>query len=165
MSKRQPVYFRAVKVRDADGNFISAFVPASATDANTIRERGVNIGAVVRVDLTKNRNIEFHRLAHAIGGLCVQHIDAFEGMTHHKALKKLQQDSGIQCDVTITQITGMGVLESRQPKSMAFDAMDQTEFFTMVTELCQYIARTYWPSMTGEQVEDMAQAMVQERAA
>ncbi|MGJ8525201.1 hypothetical protein LMG33818_000909 [Halomonadaceae bacterium LMG 33818] len=165
MSKRQPIYQRCTVLFDENGNKRMCWVAASVTDAQEMKARGYRVGDVARTEMTKPRNPEFHRLAHAIGGLCVQNIEDFEGKTYHEAIKKLQFDSGIKCVVTITDIPNVGSLESRQPESIAFDNMDQTEFFEMVTDLCSYIAKTYWPSMTGEQVEDMAQAFVQERAA
>ncbi|MCE3025750.1 hypothetical protein [Salinicola sp. DM10] len=164
-SKRQPVYLRAMQMIDPrTGAVVSALVPASGTDQQVIRERGVTIGNVLRADLTQPRNQQFHRLAHAIGGLCVEHIDAFEGLGQHDALKKLQRESGVECDISYIEIPGGGALEHRQPRSMAFDSMDQGQFFQFVSALCGYIARTYWPSCTAEEVEAMADAMVKEAA-
>ncbi|WP_414502941.1 hypothetical protein [Zymobacter sp. IVIA_5232.4 C2] len=75
-----------------------------------------------------------------------QNIDDFNGKNAHDALKKLQTDSGVECDI-------------------AFDRMDQGRFFQLMSELCTYIAKTYWPHCTEEQIEEMALAMIQERAA
>lgn len=164
-SKRQPVYLRAMQMIDPrTGAVVSAFVPASGTDQQVIRERGVTIGKVLRADLTESRNVQFHRLAHAIGGLCIENIEGFEDMKQHDALKRLQRESGVECDISYIEIPGGGALEHRQPRSMAFDSMDQTRFFQFVSALCGYIARTYWPDCTAEEVEAMADAMVKEAA-
>lgn len=166
MSKQQPVYMRAVRLVDpTTGAEVSAFIPASGTDMQNIRERGIKIGTTLRCDMKQPRNLQFHRLAHALGRIVSENIDAFTGMQAHAALKKLQTDSGVECDVTKTDIPGVGVLETKAPRSMAFDAMEQSRFFTMMTGLCQHIASQYWPQCTAEQIEDMASAMVQERAA
>ncbi len=106
------------------------------------------------------RNLGFHRLAHAIGGLVADHIDRYDGMGQHQALKELQFDSGIECDVTRTEIPGIGILESKQPRSLAFAEMEQGRFHDFVAGVCEYIAREYWPQCTPEQVEQMADAMV-----
>ncbi|WP_414501280.1 hypothetical protein [Zymobacter sp. IVIA_12111.31 C1] len=94
-----------------------------------------------------------------------QNIDDFNGKNAHDALKKLQTDSGVECDITHTDVPGFGVLVSKQPRSIAFDRMDQGRFFQLMSELCTYIAKTYWPHCTEEQIEEMALAMIQERAA
>ena len=165
MSKRQPVYLRTVRLIDPQtGAEVSAFVPAGHADASTIRERGITIGNTLRADITRPRNVQFHRLAHAIGGLVAQNIEAFEGMGQHQALKQLQFESGVECDVTRTEVPGVGVLESKRPRSLAFDAMEQSAFYEFVAGVCGYIARTYWPMCTPEQVEQMAEAMVREAA-
>ncbi|WP_414499410.1 hypothetical protein [Zymobacter sp. IVIA_12111.31 C1] len=166
MSKQQPVYMRAVRLVDpTTGAEVSAFIPASATDASIVRERGVKIGTTLRCDMKQPRNLQFHRLAHALGRLVAQNIDDFTGKNAHDALKKLQTDSGVECDITHTDVPGFGVLVSKQPRSIAFDRMDQGRFFQLMSELCTYIAKTYWPQCTAEQIEEMALAMIQERAA
>lgn len=165
MSKRQPVYLRTVRLVDPEtGAEVSALVPAGATDHRTLRERGVTIGNTLRADITKPRNLEFHRLAHAIGGLVAENIEPFAGMGHHDALKKLQRESGVECDISYIEIPGGGALEHRQPRSMAFDSMDQGQFHKFVAGICQHIVRQHWPTCTPEQVEQMATAMVRETA-
>lgn len=160
MSKEQPIHLRLMILRDEAGNQRAAWVAASATDATAMRERGYKPGDVARADMKQPRNLSFHRLAHAIGGLAADHIDRYDSMGQHQALKELQFDSGIECDVTRTEIPGIGVLESKQPRSLAFASMEQERFFKFVAGICEYIAREYWPQCTPEQVEEMANAMV-----
>lgn len=162
MSKPQPIHMRLEVLYTQQGAPKAAWVAASATDANAMRERAYKPGDIVRGELKKPRNVQFHRLAHAIGGLAAEHIDRYQGMGQHQALKELQFDSGIECDVTRTEIPGVGILESKQPRSLAFDAMEQGEFHQFVAGVCGYIARTYWPQCTPKQVEEMADAMVKE---
>lgn len=45
------------------------------------------------------------------------------------------------------------------PRSLSYDSMDQEEFFGVVKGLCKFIALRYWPSMTAEDIEMMADAM------
>lgn len=159
--KRQPVYFRAVRLIDPQTRVeVSAFVPAGAADANTIRERGIKIGNILRGDLTRPRNVEFHRLAHAIGGLVAESIDKFSGMNHHEVLKRLQFESGVECDITRTDLPEFGmVLENKQPRSLAFDCMEQGEFYEFVRGICTHISTEYWPQCAPEEIEEMAKAM------
>ncbi|RUR26822.1 hypothetical protein ELY33_17085 [Vreelandella andesensis] len=160
MSKEQPIHLRLEILRDDNGNQRAAWVAASATDATAMRERGYKPGAVTRADMKQPRNIGFHRLAHAIGGLIAEHIDDFNGMGQHEAIKELQFKSGIECEVTRTEIPGIGILESKQPRSLAFSAMEQERFYKFVASVCEYIAQGYWPQCTPEQIEDMASAMI-----
>lgn len=160
MSKRQPVYLRTARLIDpATGQQVSALVPAGHADAQAIRERGVTIGQMLRADLTKPRNPEFHRLAHALGDLVCKNIDGYSDCTAHGAIKRLQERSGIGCEVTRTEIPEVGVLVSKKPKSIAFDSMDQGEFYELVRSLCRYIAERYWPQCTAEEVEEMIELM------
>ena len=160
-NKRQPIYLRAVRLIDpASGAEVSAFVPAGAADVNTIKERGINIGNIVRGDITRPRNVEFHRLAHALGGLVAESIDKFAGMNHHEVLKRLQFESGVECDVVRTELPEFGmVLENKQPRSLAFDCMEQGEFYQFMRGICSHIVHEYWPECSPEEVEAMAQAM------
>lgn len=165
-AKRQPVYLRVVKLIDpATGNVVPALVPAGAADNSVLRDRGLKTGALVRADVTRPRNPEFHRLAHALGTLVRVNIDGFERYEAHGALKKLQQDSGHGCEETIIEVPGMGSLLCRQPRSIAFDCMDQGEFYQLMRNLCRYIAETYWPQCTPEQVEQMVDLMPLEETA
>ncbi len=165
MSKQPEIHMRLEILYTKDGAPRAAWVAASATDANLMRERGYKPGAVARADIKSPRNLGFHRLAHAIGGLAADHIDRYHGMGQHKALKELQFDSGIECDVTRTEVPGVGTLESKKPRSLAFASMEQEPFFQFVSGICSYIATEYWPQCTPEQVEEMAQAMVSEGVA
>lgn len=161
--KKPPVYLRAVKLIDPEtGQLVSAFIPASATDVHTIRDRRITIGNMVRCEMTKPRSLEYHRLCHALGTLLVQNIEAFRHCNAHTALKKLQVDSGIECDETQTDVPGFGVLVTKQPRSIAFDQMDQGQFFQMISALCGFVAETYWPDLEGTAVEEMLMGMMNE---
>lgn len=166
MSKRkarQPIYLRTRRLIDpASGAEVSAMVPAGAADAALIRERGVTIGQLLRGDITQPRNYEYHKLAHRLGDLVRENIDGFEGLDAHQTLKKLQEDSEVECDVTLTEIPGVGTLRSVQPRSMAFDAMEQGEFYQFMRGLSQHIVRRYWPQCSPEEIAGMIDLMPQE---
>ena len=155
MSKRERILLRVER---------GALVPADAHSQQRLRERGYRVGDVLAAELVKPRSPGFWRLAHRIGTLCVESIDAFQGLTAHQAIKKLQFDAGIGCDITETEIPGLGTLVSRQPRSLAFESMEQGEFFELMQSLCRHIAETYWPHMTAEQVQEMAESFVEEGA-
>lgn len=43
------------------------------------------------------------------------------------------------------------------PRSLSFDSLDEIEFKSAVKTICRYMASHYWPSMTAEQIEEMAE--------
>jgi len=141
-----------------------ALVPADAYSQQRLREKGYRIGDILAAELAKPRNPRFHRLAHRIGTLCVRNIDAFAGMQAHEALKKIQFDGCIECDVTETEVPGVGTLVSKRPRSLAFESMEQGEFHECVRAMCRHIAETYWPHLSAEQVQEMAESFIEEGA-
>ena len=123
------------------------------------RLRGVlRIGQEVFVELKSPRNPRFHRLAHALGNLITENIDSFEGLDAHRALKRLQLESGVGCEEVAYRLHGQMVL-ARLPKSMSFASMSEAEFREVITGLCRHLAKTYWPECTAEEIEQMAECM------
>ena len=155
MSKRERILLRVER---------GALVPADAHSQQRLREKDYRVGDILAAELIKPRHPGFWRLAHRIGTLCVESIDAFQGLTAHQAIKKLQFDTGLWCDITETEIPGLGVLVSRQPRSLAFESLDQGEIDELMKSLCRHIAETYWPHMTAEAVQEMAESFVEEGA-
>ena len=155
MSKRERILLRVER---------GALVPADAHSQQRLRERGYRVGDVLAAELIKPRHPGFWRLAHRIGTLCVQNLDAFYGLSPHQAIKKLQFDAGVGCDITETEIPGLGVLLSKQPRSLAFESMEQGEFFELMKSLCRHIAEAYWPHLSAEQVQEMADTFPDDHA-
>ena len=54
------------------------------------------------------------------------------------------------------------LLSVRQPRSMSFDTMDESEFHEAARSICRFIASRYWPSLTADAIERMAETMVSE---
>lgn len=164
-AKRQPVYLRVRKLVDPEtGQMVPAMVPAGAADATTLRERGIKTGQQLRADITLPRNYAFHKLGHRLADLARENLPGFEGLDAHEAFKRLQRESEVECDVTLTEIPGVGTLRSVQPRSMAFDRMDQGAFYQMVRGIAEYIAREYWPQCSPEEIEQMIELMPEETA-
>ena len=153
MSKRERLMFRVEK---------GAFVPADSYTLNRLRERGYRIGDILAGEFTKPRNPGFWGLAHRLGEFCISSIDAFTGLKAHDALKKIQIDGGIECEITHTDIPGVGVLVSKKPRSLSFESMDQGEFYEVMRAMSRHIADKYFPHMSAEAIERMAGCMVEE---
>ena len=155
MSKRERILLRVER---------GALVPADAHSQQRLRERGYRVGDVLAAELVKPRSPGFWRLAHRIGTLCTQSIDAFNGLNAHQAIKKIQADAGLECDVTHTDIPGLGVLVSKQPRSLSFESMEQGQFYEFTRAACRHIASTYWPHLTAEAVQEMADTFPDDHA-
>ena len=71
----RPVYLVVRKLVDPDtGELIGALVPAHPIDARLMRDRKFHVNREVRAELKQRRNVKFHRLAHAVGQLLVEHV-------------------------------------------------------------------------------------------
>lgn len=136
-----------------------ALIPADQYSVDLIRNRGYKVGDLVFADLAKPRNPRFFRLAHAFGKLCAENIDAFEGMSAHKVLKRIQIEGDIACNTMKVTIPIYGEIDYREPQSLAFESMDEGRFTEVFKAMCEYVCRTYWPDCTPEQVASMAETM------
>lgn len=141
-------------------------VPADGYTLGRLRNRGYKIGATVLAELTKPRNPGFHRLAHALGTLIAENIEEFAGMDAHAVLKRLQLEAGVACDEVLAfmDIELMGhkqriKVNQRIPRSLSFASMEDGEFREVMRALSNYVAREYWPGLTAERIEAMAEAM------
>jgi len=175
--KPQKIMMRIVK---------GGFVPADKFAENQLREKNFKVGNVVGAVIIKLRNPKFNRLVHKIGVLCVDHIEDFSGMKAHAVIKRLQLEGNIYCDeigikpysvaildtvlkaarplleVFGLKLTDDGLLILRIPRSLSFESMEEHEYQDAAKQICRLIAEKYWPSCTAEQIEEMAEVMVNE---
>lgn len=169
MTKRkrpQPIYMGWRKLIDPETRMPRmALVVIDSVGRAQMEERGYRPGDRVRCELSQPRHYGNHKFAHKLGQLARNQLTGFEDCeTAHDAVKKLQRDSGVCCDVTATEIPGIGTMNFRQPKSIAFDSMNEEEFRQVfVKGICEHLRDTYWPSLTVEQITEMIDG--QEQAA
>ncbi len=135
--------------------------PADDRARQALRDMQLGLGEIVHARIAKPRNPRFFRLAHQLGELVRQNVEGFELLTAHQVLKRLQVESGAYCEEMQVKVPGVGPASVRVPQSLAFDSMDEDEFKALVRTLCVHIADQYWPSCTAEQVEQMAEVMVE----
>jgi len=150
---REKIFLRVVK---------GALVPADDYAMNKIRSRGFRVGDVLQADLVKLRNPAFNRLVHRIGELVAANIEAFAGMDAHESLKRIQLEGNIACTQQVVDMPGIGRCMVTIPKSLSFDNMDEGEFHETARVMCRFIAEKYWPSLTPEQIEQMAESFIGE---
>lgn len=152
---RRPVYGSWTRVVIPEtGEERLAWVAAHPIDSRLLRERGWKRGVECRAEFKRSRNVKFHRLGHAIGNLLVENVEAFRDMDGHDALKKVQADSGVCCDVEKLVIDlgtfGRHEVDRNIPRSLAFDEMEEDEFGKFFLGVTSYIADTYAGVMLDE---------------
>lgn len=136
------------------------FAPADKFAQAALREKSLKIGDIVAVEIAKPRNPKFWRLAHAFGTLCSENIERFNGIDCHRVLKEIQTESGIECESTLIDVPGFGKLQCMKPKSLAFESLDESRFHEVMIGFCRHVSKTYWPTMTEDQILEMAELMV-----
>lgn len=146
------------KLVDPDtGEIYPCFVPAYQLDRLALRQREVRTNDLVLIDVFKDRNPRFWRLFHALSGFLADNVDELNGLKHHDALKKVQRDSRIHCElVDVFADDGAKVGQIVQACSLSFDNTDETLAAEIWDQLCDYVARTYFPGWDDEQVKAAA---------
>lgn len=135
--------------------------PADTYSVAALRARHYRVGDLVFAEIHKPRNPGFHRLAHQLGILFADNIEAFEGMESHVVLKRLQIEANVGCDEIALNFPGIGPCSYRVPQSLSYESMDEGRFHEVIAAMCRYVSKTYWPNLTPEQIENMADCMVE----
>lgn len=136
-----------------------ALVPADAFALAKLRTRGYAKGDLLLADLRKARNPRFWRLGHALGQMLIQNLPEFEHYQNaHSVVKRIQLESGVACD-SIAIKGEFGMLEHRVPRSLSFSSMEEGEWRETFTGLCNWIRKRYWPELTTEAIEALAEMM------
>jgi hypothetical protein len=149
----------ATKPRYALRVIRGGYAPADASAASALRTKH-RMNDLVFAQFTKPRNPGFHRLAHQLGGMLAENLDAFTGMDGHRVLKRLQIEANVGCDEIALNFPGVGPCSYRVPRSLSFESMDEGEFHEVIKAMCGYVSRTYWPTLTAAQIESMADVWV-----
>jgi hypothetical protein len=136
-----------------------ALVPADDLSLQTIRNRGYHVGDVLLANLHKPRNPQFNRLVHAFGKIVADNIEDFSGLDAHSVLKRLQLEAGIACDELILRADSGISFVQRIPQSLSFTDMDDGEFRQVYRQMAEHVSSKYWPGVSAEQIEQMAEVM------
>lgn len=158
MAKREKIEFKY-----HDGSLI----PASNYAKSLLQQRNFKDGQVVRAELSKLRSNGLNKHAHNIANLCIDHIDDFKEYVNraHDALKRLQLESGAECDELMIRIAGLPEkVIAKQARSLSYENMGEERFQDAIKVICRHICDVYWQKCTPDQVEMMAEqnAMVNE---
>jgi hypothetical protein len=134
----------------------AGFFAADGFTASRLKARGFQPGDEALAELTKPRSPGFHRLVHQFGKLLADNLDAFADLDAHQVLKRLQIEANVGCDEIALNFPGVGPCTYRVPRSLSFESMDDGDFRLVFRDFSRHVVKTYWPTMTPEQVEQMA---------
>ena len=138
---------------------VRAFVAAAPIDRQVCKERGYRPGDLLLADLFKERNSRFYRLAHQLATFVRKNVAEFElERSSHAVLKALQVACRVECDLVHEELDlgslGKHSFDRWVPRSLNFTDMDDTAFGLIWETLCDYVAVTYFPDWTPEQVAE-----------
>lgn len=167
--KRKPVKpakahsaHQAIMLRvTADGRF----EPADDLSRRICKDRGMKVGSEFMGYLYEPRDAQQWRTAHTVAGFLASHVDAFFGMGFHAVLKKIQVDARIAMDVEKIDLGTLGVVTREVPRTLAFGAIDNTQWTAIWREMCGYIRRTYFGEIDADAVDEMDRLMLREETA
>ena len=185
--KDRPVYFVVRKMIDpVTGEVEGCLVPDGWANSRILRERKYRSNDLLRATITHPRNVKFHRMVHHLGTLVKRNIEGFAHLDSHAVIKQLQRESGVACEITrinaspvVSAILAaaeslLGEAAARMlqavlpeikeievltPQSLAHDCMDESDFRQLWDGICAHIVKRYWPTLTIEQIEQMAEMM------
>lgn len=138
-----------------------ALVAIDAVGQAQLKERGYRVGDRVRCELKQPRHYGNHKFVHRVGTLARNQLNGYEDcISAHAAVKKLQENSGVCCDTTTSQVFDdrgrpAGTVTTYMPRSISYDEMPEEEFKQFRDGICEYIRATHWPSITVEQIAKM----------
>lgn len=162
----RPIFFEVMRVVLLEtGEEVGALVPLTKWDRRSMRERKFTIGSEWRGDLKRARNPGFYRKAHVLGAWLADHVEGFEGLSQHDALKRLQELSGIGCTLESfhADMPGGGSLEFKRAvaESLNFEDMDEGRWCelwdggTGEGGWLGWLRREKWGALSADQVEDV----------
>ena len=156
--KPMPVYLILRKLTDpVTGQPVAAFVPASDADKSILRERDYRFNTKIRAELKQPRNERFNRLVHGLGAVLASNLDRFAGKQAHAAVKSLQTEALVYCEVEVFDLPGLGQLTRHVPQSLSFDSMSEEVFQDFWRQCCAYLVAKDWPTLTEERLTEMAE--------
>lgn len=158
--KRPRIYLQVRPVIDKEtGEERLALVAEDGIQRAAMRERGFKRGQRVACDVHPERCYSQWKQTHKLGQLLILHVDGFEHMDAHKALKKIQQDGDIECEHEVFDLGALGKVTRAVPRSLSFDEMGQDVYNRVFKAMCHYIGQTYFSDMDADAVVQMVDLM------
>lgn len=136
-----------------------SFRAADGASRKLLKARGFHKHQDVIAYLYRVRDGVQWRRAHALGTMLCENVEAFHGLNAHQALKKVQLEGGIGCEVEKLDLGHLGEFTRTVPRSLAFGEMDDSEFSTVFKQMCEHISQRYFPDTDAAAVEAMLDVM------
>lgn len=114
----------------------------------------VRDGRDVKVEFTMSRNLRHHRLAFAIFRFVQMHSETMANASIEQIKTAVKLATG-HVDTFVDCQTGKSVMV---PRSLAFEAMDQTEFGKFFEDACRVISSRWMPA--GTTPEDVRRELI-----
>lgn len=147
---------RVLNVVDDTGEIIrmKAITPAYALDVREFNDRGLRNGDTVFLDIFKERNPRFWRKFHKLSQFLIGNVDELEGLKAHDALKRVQLECRAHCEL----VDAVSTADDKhymiwQPRSLNFDDTDETVAEEVWNQMCDHVARKYFPDWDNAQIE------------
>lgn len=140
------------------GELVGAWVPMHPVDQKSMRENRYTVGKELRAVFKQARNVGWWRKTHLLGGWLAQHVDGFEALSQHAAIKRLQELSGVGCEQVVYDIPNLGQLTRSEALSLNFDDCDEGEFNTLWTGWIEWLRLEKWGALdplSREEVEEL----------
>lgn len=144
------------------GEEFKCITPAYAPDRKAMNECKLAIGEILVMDWYVERNRKFWRLWHALGGFVAENHEEFNGLTHHDCLKKIQLGARVHCELADFVLEDGTTMRHWTTKSFNFRDVSETMAGEIWERICDYVAETFFPDWTPDQVNDAA-AMWQDK--
>lgn len=153
----KPVHATVRRLVDpTTGESVKAFVVEHLIDRRLLNDRKLRVGDEVRLEIKKRRNVGFFRKIHSLAGFLREHIDGFEDCpSDHDAIKRLQRESGVCCEVQEIDLGTLGKVQVKVAESLCFDDMPEERFNVLYDGLLNYAITKYRPEMSRDQFESL----------
>lgn len=189
MSKREKIYFRVQRLPSGVGALVPADPCAASKLRERSYRTGDLLAADLTKPRNPKFNRLVHRIGQlvvanigAFSGLdahaAIKRLQ-WEGNVACDEVGVSMRSAWEQISAAILSIPGMSVIESalkvvgsmlpdralismRQPRSLSYQSMDEGEYHEAARGICRTIAERYWPTLTPEAIEEMAEMMVEE---
>lgn len=176
--RRRPIYVTCMRLVDpVTGEEFGAFVPTHPIDRRLAKERGFRVGHEYRSEIKQARISWQHRLVHKIGQLMIDNVEGWEQLRSHDAVKRLQLESGVCCEVdeidarpviravlalvqilvgkrTYAKLASnlplIATVPVKRAESLAYDEMEQDRFEQLFDGITEYIGANYAHVMLDE---------------
>lgn len=112
--------------------------------------RHLKQGEIVAIELTKPRNIRFHRRLFAMLQIIL------ENQSHYKSVEDLLDVCKLRIGHSRKILTAHGIIEV--PASISFSALDNFEFGQFYDRACQWVLTEVIPGLMREELDEAVEA-------